>query len=121
MSLVWWFRAWILRKAVAIIAEKIAENEPVARALVAYWTERPLVDVVKAYTAATSSARDDRALGVARDIEAAVKTESLRTVANRYLSGVMLPDLDGDPTNDISLPEAIDSVAHAVVKMREQK
>lgn len=105
-------RDWLFNKSTSGLAESIRESDPAAVVALQKFREgAPFMEIVKAYAAATSNKDDDQVV----EILMTMPFKDVLAVLGGPLAAVHIPDGDGDPTNDITIGDALSRVVDKVV------
>ncbi len=112
------FRGWVFKMALSMLAAYIRKDAALAAALKAYWDNETFLNVVRIYAYKTGHKDDDRVIAAIETVNQDLKQVPFRALVKRYFGGVTLPDLDGDPTNDVAIPDAVDRLMEEVFIQR---
>lgn len=110
------FRGWILNQAVSMVAARLREDKALVYALGQYQGGASFLSMVRGYTINTETPDDDRVTEAIDRLQADLKERPFKEVLAGLLHGLKLPDLDGDPDNDIEIAEAVDRVVEEAVE-----
>ena len=112
-------RDWLFNKGSSYAANEIKEEDPaLIPALKKYREGGSFIDVVKAYVVATPNIEDDKVPQSIEQFRAMLETMPFNEVLpllTGSLGSLHIPDGDGDPTNDITVAEALSRIVDKVV------
>ena len=109
-------RDWIFNKATSGAAAEIRSEDPaMIPALKKYREGAPFMEIIKTYVEATPNKDDDE---VVADLMTKPFNEVLPRLAGT-IAALHIPDADGDPTNDITVGEALSRVVDKIVNDSE--
>ena len=104
-------RDWALNKTTSAGAEQIKNDPAAVLALKKYRAGGAFMEIVKTYVMATSNREDD---AVVDDLMTRPFNEVLARLAGPMIA-TKIPDMDGDPTNDITVGDFLARVIDKVV------
>jgi len=114
--LIKFFRGWILNRAISMVAARLKQDKALVYALGQYQASASFLSMVRAYTINTETPGDDQVMEAIDRLQADLKERPFKEVLAGLLHGLTLPDLDGDPSNDIDIQEFIDRVVKEVTE-----